>query len=453
MKRAFYRQAGPFLRHSSFSYRSKTAIALVVVSTCLILGASRAPGQKAVCNGGIGRFQSTFETGVTATVDAVPSGGFATRSCEAVLSWKDGRILAVPSAGQIEIDVLGADLGFGVPVIAFEVRESELEWRSSYEIWTLQKQPRLLTTLTGGDFYRAVDAELNGYVTIWTTDASAVEGFDGLTYSDYASPPTVVLRFEHGNLLDVSAWYRAEYDAQIKELRSTLTSRTLADFKKSDGRLAFGSLPASSWIQLREAKAAVLGIVWAYLYSGRPDRAWAELEGAWPPSDEARVQGAIAAARARGIDSQVKTIASPSLPAKWNDASFVYSHRRPESTSEEAEVASASSYWGPEMAHPGGLGEQDTPHTPRELAVDTVPRPISMWRPPPSESEALQIMQSEETVELIIDEAGKVWSARMISPKSVPRLVSAAGGWKFIPARKDGKPVAFLSKMVVNPYR
>jgi hypothetical protein len=453
MQPTFHGEKRSFAWLLRFTGYRKNARELALVLAWLILGMSLASAQNAVCSGGYGQFQSTFETGITVAVHAVRSGGFATKSCEAVLSWAEHRTSAVPSAGQIDIDVLGADLGFGVPVIALDVRETENDSRSSYEIWTLEKQPRLLATLTGGDSYRAVDADLNGYVAIWTSDASAVEAFDGLTYADYSSPPTVVLRFEHGKLVDVSAWYRAQYDAHIKELRGTLMPAQLAEFKKSDGRLAFGSVPASSWVQLRKTKAAVLEIVWAYLYSGRPDQAWTELQAAWAPSDVARIKSAVIAARAAGIDSQVKTVTSFKLPAKWNNTSFVYAYRKPASGSEEKEVAEAppvSPGGALNMARPEKLGDENEP---REIAVDAGPRPISLWRPAPPEQEIGQVMQSNETIELTVDEAGKVWSARMISPKTDPSLVSAAAGWKLIPALKDGKPVAYLSKMAVNPYR
>jgi hypothetical protein len=453
MQRRFYGEKRSFAWPLRFTDYRKNARQLALALVWLILGTWRAPAQNPVCSGGYGQFQSTFETGISVTVDAVHSGSFATKSCEAVLSRAGHRTSAVPSAGEIDIDVLGADLGFGVPVIALDVRETEHDSGSSYEIWTLEKQPRLLTTLTGGESYRAVDANLNGYVAIWTTDTSAVEAFDGLTPSHIASPPTVVLRFEHGKLEDVSAWYRAQYDAQIKQLRATQTPAQLAEFKKSDGQLAFGSVPASSWVQLRKTKASVLGIVWAYLYSGRPDQAWTELQAAWPPSDEARIKSAVIAARAAGIESQVKTVASLKLPAKWNDTSFVYTYRKPASSAEEKEVEQASpvSPGGAlNMARPGKVGEENAP---REIAVDAVPQPISLWRPAPPEQEIGQLMQSKETIELTVDEVGKVWSARMISPNTDPILVSAAAGWKLIPALKDGKSVAYLSKMTVNPYR
>jgi hypothetical protein len=386
------------------------------------------------------------------TVETVQSGGFATQSCEAVLSWGSHHVVAVPGTEQIDIDVLGADLGFGVPVVAFDTRESVHDWRSNYEIWTLEKPPRLLRTLVGGDSYRAVDADFNRYVAIWTTDASAVEGFDGLAYSDYTSPPTIILRYEHGSLVDVSAWYRAKYDAQIRKLRSSLTSEDLADFKGSDGRLKFGSVLPPRWIELRKTKAAVLEIVWAYLYSGRPDQAWAELQNAWPVSDEGRVKSAIIAAHGRGIDRQVEQIASSRLPVKWEETPFVYTYLKPKDPS--SKTTAKLNYGVPGLGGnlgPESLAEQGESN---EVAADIAPRQILMWRPAPSEEgETKQIMQSEETIELTIDEAGKVRSSRMIVPKYDPGLASVALGWKFIPALRDGRPVAYRLKIVVNPFR
>jgi hypothetical protein len=141
------------------------------------------------------------------------------------------------------------------------------------------------------------------------------------------------------------------------------------------------------------------------------------------------------------------------LPAKWNDTSFVYTYGKPASSREEKNVEQAppvSPGGALAMARPEKVGDENTP---REIAVDAVPQPISLWRPAPPEQEIGQLMQSKETIELTVDEVGKVWSARMISPNTDPILVSAAAGWKLIPALKNGKSVAYLSKMTVNPYR
>jgi hypothetical protein len=347
---------------------------------------------------------------------------------------------------------MGADLGFGEPVVAFDTRKSVHDRRSTYEIWALEKSPRLLRALDGGDTYRAVDADFNRYIAIWTTDASAAEGIDGLTYSDYTSPPTIILRFERGNLVDVSAWYRAQYDAQIKELRSNLTPGASAKFKRSDGELKFGSVVPAGWVELQKTKAAVVEIIWAYLYSGRPAQAWAELQNAWPPSDEAQIKRAIIAARSRGFDRQVGRIASSKLPVMWEETPFVYAYLKPADSSSKS----------PAKLNYGvsGLGINMSPVTPagqgdaNELAADIAPQPVLLWRPAPSAVGGMkQTMSPEETIELTIDEAGKVHSSRMLVPKYDPGLSSVARGWKFIPALREGRPVAYRLKMVVSPFR
>jgi hypothetical protein len=212
-------------------------------------GVGWAQPRHAVCDQGFGQFESSLSTGVTVRVGAVTSGGFAARACEAVLRWGNERAVVVPKSAQVDIDALGADLGLGVPVVAFVVRPMENDWRASYEIWSIERKPRLLRTLAGSDMYRAVDADFNRQVVIWTRDAAAVDGFDGLTYTDYSYPPTVVLQFERGKLVDVSAWYRAEYNRQIAELRNGLTAEALAEFRRSDGRLESGSVPLKSRFQ------------------------------------------------------------------------------------------------------------------------------------------------------------------------------------------------------------
>ena len=208
-----------------FSFRLVNRAAAVAILFCLIGIVGPTQAQKAVCDNGTGQFEAQFPTGVAVLVGASQSGGFATRMCNAILSWNQDKLVAVANAPQVDIDVLGADLGLGMPVVAFQVRHAEHDWQSTYLIYSLQKKPRLLKTITGGDSYRAVDADFNKRVAIWTTDAAAVNGFDGLTYADYDSPPTLVLNFEHGKLTDVSAHYQPQYDRQIAKFREQLTAQ------------------------------------------------------------------------------------------------------------------------------------------------------------------------------------------------------------------------------------
>ena len=71
------------------------------------------------CDRGNGSYLATFFTGVTVSVQPVKNGAFATRACEASLSWNSEQLLVASGAAQVSIDLLGSDLGLGTPVVAF----------------------------------------------------------------------------------------------------------------------------------------------------------------------------------------------------------------------------------------------------------------------------------------------------------------------------------------------
>jgi hypothetical protein len=172
---------------------------------CIALHSCLAQTQYVVCEGGSGRFETKFGSGVTVTVGATKSDGLAKRSCSGNLAW-DGQDLPVTTeASQVDIDVLGVDLGLGTPVVAFQVKKSAADWDMTYLIYSLKPSPKLLRTITGGDFFRAADTDLNGKIEIWTGDVEAINGFEGLLPGKFDFAPTIVLRFERNRLIDVSA--------------------------------------------------------------------------------------------------------------------------------------------------------------------------------------------------------------------------------------------------------
>ena len=67
---------------------------------------------------------------------------------------------------------------------------------------------------------------------------------------------------------------------------------------------------------LLNTKIKVLEIVWSYLYSGRQQEAWHELQDMWPASDFERIRAAILDARARGIRAEVDGVSSGALPGR-----------------------------------------------------------------------------------------------------------------------------------------
>jgi hypothetical protein len=377
-----------------------------------------------VCEDGSGRFETKFVSGVSATVGPAKSGGLAKRSCDGSLAW-DGRDLSVAAeASQVDIDVLGVDLGLGTPVVAFQVRKSAADWDMTYLIYSLKKPPKLLRTITGGDFFSAADTNLNGKIEIWTGDVGAISGFEGFLPGEFDFAPTVVLRFERSQLMDVSAEFQSHFDKQIAQERAELSAQNLNDFRDSDGQLTpASSLTVDRRHRLRMTKMKVLEIVLAYLYRGREDEAWRALSDTWPPGDIDRIRMAILNARAHGIRSQIDAVSTRGPHFHFKKHTDIFD----------------------------AITEPPKGDEGRFPFVETRPQAILLRRPLPV---AIQepLAHSEQMVELVIDAAGKVWSAKPVGD-SDKDLVYAARGWKFIPAFTGGRAVASRLRMGVSPDR
>jgi hypothetical protein len=418
---------------------SLPAILCLVAAACAAQTRfSTSPTRFLVCDRGNGSFEGKLpdfasHASVTVSVRATKRTGFAVRGCEAKLTWGGGETLIASEAAQADIDVMGADLGFGVPVVAFQIKVTDADPTIKYEIYSLNKPAKLLRTITGQDYFSAADTRLGGTVEIWTTDSAAVNGFDGLPLSAFEMPPTTVLRFEDEKLMDVSSEFRPHFDKQIETLHSQLSDRQLSEFKASDGRLSGEHLaPGDQPRGLLATKVKVLEIVWAYLACGREENAWDALNTMWPAVDADRVRAAITNARKRGLRSQVDGVSQLTEPLERSNGAVIYE--------------TTSSF--------GGYGKWAVEHA---RFTDTGPQQILVRLPSPNNSEH---WNEEKELELVIDEAGKVRSARMAG--GIIKHVSAgltgepnkdwvddAAGWKYIPAFKDGHPKAFRSKLRV----
>jgi hypothetical protein len=263
---------------------------------------SQGSAEDITCENGSGEYSTRFVTGTTVSVGPMRNGTFAERACAATLEWNGPEVSVASDAGQVGIDVLGADLGFGKPVVAFQIDQSGAGSNRTYQIYSLEKPPHLLYTITGGDSYRAADTDLDGRIEIWTDDAAAVDGFERVPAADFDFAPTVVFRFEKGHLVDVGSEFLSYYDAEIAKVRSQVSERDLAEFKQSDGSLSATTLrPGEELHRLIRTKIGVLEIVWAYLYSAREREAWSALEEMWPSADLERIRAAISTVHQRGI--------------------------------------------------------------------------------------------------------------------------------------------------------
>ena len=391
-----------------------------------------------VCSDGFGSFEAKSPGDVTVSVGAAKTAGFAQRVCQAKLSWGEQELLVEPSAWQVDVDVMDVDLGLGSPVVALQIKKSDLDSLMKYEIYSLTKPPRTLRTITGGNFFRAADTDLDGRIEIWTNDAGAVDGFENLALSALDFAPPIALRFEHKRLMDVSSEFPAQFDRYIATVRAQLDARQLSDFKNSDGQLSTLSPSKMDELhRLRKTKIRVLEIVWCYLYSGREQDAWHALADMWPAADFDRIRTAILNARKRGVRSEVDGVSSDSSHSRRKRKVIIYDAVTDTQANNKTHVEDETG------------GEED--HI-RAYQADTYPQPILIRRPLPPEGVPAATLNAEVAVDMVIDAAGKVWSIN-IEGGPDKDLIDASAGWKFVPALKFGRPVASHMRLGVTPFR
>ena len=388
-----------------------------------------------VCSRGTGSFGITFRTGVTVEVGAARRDGLATRMCQATMGWDKRSLVVTDAAAQVDVDALGIDLGLGTPVVAFQVKRADADCCRTFLIYSLQKPPKLLRTITGGSFFSAADAELDGRIEIWTNDAASTHEFYDPNVERPELAPTVVLRFVQGRLLDVSSQFRGYFDNQIAALRGQLNSDDLREFKNSNGRLPptahFSAEDLRRSQNLERTKSGVLRIVCSYLYSGREQIAWNSLEEMWPAEDFNRIRTAILSARARGILAQVDGV-SPPGPSRAG-VTKVYDIR-------------SQSVEQPDIRLTRRIG-------PRSEPPIMPPVPILIDRQAPAGQSEANISGSEILLDLTIDSAGKVRSVQSADPLFDASLKEATTRWKFIPAFSGHDPIASRIYLFVSPKR
>ena len=405
---------------------------------CLTAGVCQAQTHPVVCTAGDGKFEADSHAGVKVRVAAARNGKFATRLCEAALGWNTQKLVIATAAAWIDVDALGVDLGVGAPVVTIQVKKVEADCCMSYLIYSLQKPPRLLRTITGGASFSAADTDLDGRVEIWADDSFALRGFEDLDLTQMDFAPTLILRFSKGQLLDVSSEFQAYFDKRIAGVRAELDPQDLRDFMDSDGRLAPDDLDSPEEARqskhLQDVKLKVLEIIWSYVYSGREQEAWRSLADLWPAEDVERIRAAILQARARGIFAQVDGVSSV-LPTLPKEHAKIFDGIHPQLAGVSTEL---------------GAGRRGRSTMTPVYEPDFVrPVPIELWLP------AAMNKSEEYVLDLVIDSAGKVQSAGAAEnkPPLDPDLIHATAEWKFIPAFKDGHAVASRVRVPVAVER
>jgi len=93
--------------------KASRGLLMCVLASSVSAYPALAQDQQALCDRGDGHFTAQLKEGAGVTVGPVAEGGFASRACKASLTWKGEPVLEVATAGQIDLDIMGADLGFG----------------------------------------------------------------------------------------------------------------------------------------------------------------------------------------------------------------------------------------------------------------------------------------------------------------------------------------------------
>ena len=380
----------------------------LLLMLALFLGAPRARAYDVLCRNGNTSFEAYFHTGVEAHVGPPKQAALAVRTCRAFLSWGDEQLVVAKEAAEIDLDLFGVDPGVGEPVAAFQIKQAEAECCMTYKIYSLEEPPRLLRTLQGGGYFSGADSNFEGRVEIWTDDAAAVDGFEGLRASHMQFPPACVLRFDHGRLLDVSSEFQPYFDEEIAKLRAEINPAAAQRFQLTDGRLTSVQASASQHApdSLLTVKEQILELVWAYLYSNREKQAWQTLAEMWPPGDVARIRAAIIQMRSRGMRSQVDGVSDALPPLEVEHSKIYDSTRKPA-------------------------------------------QPIMVRFYPSAGSSALR---GKLRVDLVIDSAGKVWSVKVRGKNKAAyeAVKRSTVNWKFVPAFVDENPVPSRLRMSIS---
>lgn len=179
-----------------------------------------------------------------------------------------------------------------------------------YRIVNLSEPPVILSPIENQTPFFFFKDAASGQFRIMTSDG-AFDTFDGLCHA--CTPfPRVVLRVDSAGLHDVSAQFVEQYDSEIALARAKIGNGDIAKFLAAD---------------FQDAKAVVLEIALAYLYSGRETQAWQTLDEMWPAADRERIRKLIIKTRAQGILSKLGAVkaagsedssAKPVLGVHWS---------------------------------------------------------------------------------------------------------------------------------------
>ncbi len=212
--------------------------------------------------------------------------------CRAVVLDKKRKTIFSAEDELFSIVLAGQDVnGDGVPDVVIDGYSGGAHCCWTYYTISLGEHPGLITKFENERDAAFLKDEETGRLYISTLDG-AFDYFDGLCHA--CTPfPQVFLRIEDKKVVDISPEFVEAYNKIISKNRAGLTAEGVARVT------AMKTNPSESGSF--EAPAKILSIVFAYLYSGREDKARRELQAMWPPFDQDRMWNLIQQRRREGI--------------------------------------------------------------------------------------------------------------------------------------------------------
>ena len=198
-----------------------------------------------------------------------------------------GRIVVNDGAARVEALPEMYVLRIGTNDLVIEMNSGGAHCCWIYYIVTQLPTPHVAAKIANQYSVEFIDyrgIELNDLVT---RDGGFID-FENWPYN-LVPAPTVYIRFVRGRPTDAGSLFKALYDEEIAQARARIKPAALEYFH------------SRNIYDDTETASNVLQIVLAYLYSGREEQAWKELNAMWPPADVERIKAEILKARTNGI--------------------------------------------------------------------------------------------------------------------------------------------------------
>jgi hypothetical protein len=213
--------------------------------------------------------------------------------CEAEIYDPRGDVIFSEHDWGFALDLAGVDVnGDGIPDVVLEAFSGGMHCCWTYYFFSLGPRPGLLLKFGNNRDASFFWDKKPGRICMEIQDGT-FDYFDEVCHA--CSPfPLVYLRLNGSDLVDISREHASDYDEIIRDSQKALTPEERQRLK------ALTEKPSDAE-PVREARYNALMIVFAYLYSGREERAHQALQELWPRFDQERIWNLILETRRDGI--------------------------------------------------------------------------------------------------------------------------------------------------------